>query len=237
MSRLVAAVALLTAAGSASVLHAQGYSLRLDLYIQRVDFRGVTEDSIPEAETETGPTGGPVTRDGVAVACDPAGICRFFLPGPVLRAAPLSQSASLTAWGFGVTGLSVHADGRLLTDLSASDAWPGTEPPLQLVQGYLEYTNASLTAAVGRQAIFTRLGPTNFDGARARVRAGGTGVGVEGWAGWELARATALPITSPVLNPLDEFRPSRRSTVYGAAVDYGGRGGSARLEYQRELDG
>jgi hypothetical protein len=202
-----------------------------------VDFRGVAEDSIPEAETVTGPTGGPVTPDGVAVSCDPAGICRFFLPGPVLQAAPFSQSAAFTAWGLGVTGLSVHADGRLLTDLSSSDAWPGTEPALQLLQAYVEYASTALTITLGRQAMFTRLGPMSFDGARATVRAGSTGLEAEGWAGWGLARATALPITSPALNPLDEYRPTQRSTVFGAAVGYGGREGHARLEYQRELDG
>jgi hypothetical protein len=237
VTRTIAIVALLTLGGSVSVLQGQGYSLRLDSRVQRVDFRGVSEDSISEAATVTGPTGGQVTPDGVAVSCDPAGICRFFLPGPVIRAAPLSQSAAFTAWGFGVTGLSIHADGRLLTDLSSSDAWPGTEPALQLLQAYVEYTRAALTATLGRQAMFTRLGPTNFDGARVTVRAGTTGLAIEGWAGWGLARATALPITSPALNPLDEFRPSQRSTVFGTAVDYGGREGHARLDYQRELDG
>jgi hypothetical protein len=237
MRGTIAVLALLGLASRVSPLVGQGYSLRFDSRIQRVDFRGVIEDSIPEAQTVTGPTGGPVTPDGIAVACDPAGICRYFRPGPVLHAAPLSQAAALTAWGFGITGLSVHADGRLLTDLSASDAWPGTEPALQLLQAYVEYTNSALTVALGRQGMFTRLGPTNFDGARATVRAGTTGLAVEGWAGWGLARATALPITSPALNPLDEFRPSQRSTLFGTAVDYGSRQGHARLDYQRELDG
>ncbi len=237
MTRAVAVAALLALAGWVPLLHGQGYSLRLDSRIQRVDFRGVTEDSVPEAETVTGPTGGPVTGDGIAVSCDPAGICRFFLPGPVLRAAPFTQSAAFTAWGFGVTGLSLHANGRLLTDLSSADAWPGTEPAAQLLEAYAEYSNAALTVALGRQAMFTRLGPTNFDGARARVRAGSTGLEAEAWAGWSLARATALPITSPALNPLDEVRPSQRSTVFGAAAGYSGRGGHARFDYQRELDG
>ncbi|HET8634994.1 MAG TPA: hypothetical protein VFL88_12675 [Gemmatimonadales bacterium] len=237
MSRSIAAMALLALAGWVPALQGQGYSLRLDSRVQRVDFRGITEDSIPEAETVAGPTGGPVTPAGVAVSCDPAGICRFFLAGPVLHAAPLSQSAALTAWGFGITGLSVHADGRLLTDLSSSDAWPGTEPALQLLQGYIEYSNTALTATLGRQAMFTRLGPTNFDGARVTLRAGSTGLEAEAWAGWGLARATALPITSPALNPLDEFRPSQRSTVFGVATGYSGREAHARLDYQRELDG
>lgn len=236
MSR-TAAAALLMLTGCVSLLHGQGYSLRLDSRLQRVDFRGVSEDSVLESETVLGPTGGPVTQDGLAVSCDPAGLCRFFRPGPVLHAAPLSQSAAFTAWGFGITGLSVHANGRLLTDLSSSDAWPGTEPALQLLEAYAEYTNATLTVALGRQVMFTRLGPANFDGARATARLGTTGFQAEAWAGWGLARATALPITSPALNPLDEFRPAQRSTVFGAAAGYTAREGQIRLDYQRELDG
>lgn len=218
-------------------LHAQGYSLRLDSRIQRVDFRGVTEDSIAAGETVTGPTGGPVTGDGIAVSCEPSGTCRFFRPGPIVHAAPLSQSAALTAWGFGMAGLSLHAEGRLLTDLGSADAWPGTEPAAQLLEAFAEFASTPLTLRLGRQSMLMRLGAAGFDGARATARVGTTGLDVEAYAGWSLARASALPITSPALNPLDEYRPSRRTRLYGASAGYGGVGANLRLEYQRELDG
>jgi hypothetical protein len=234
--RLLAASALPLAL-AASRLEAQGYSLRLDSRIQHAAFRGVVEDSVPASEVVTGPSGGLVTPDGIAVSCDPGGTCRFFRPGPALTAAPFSQSASLTAWGFGMRGLSAHAEGRLLTDLSAANAWPGSEPPLQLLEGYLEHASLPLTIRLGRQMLVSRLGATGFDGLRAQLRVGTTGVDLDVYGGWGLARATALPVTSPALNPLDEYRPSQRARVYSMAVGYAAPIGSVRAEYQRQLDG
>jgi len=43
-------------------------------------------------------------------------------------------------------------------------------------------------------------------------------------------------VTSPVLDPIDEFQPSRRQLVAGGAVGWSGRQGEVRLEYQREVD-
>jgi hypothetical protein len=51
-----------------------------------------------------------------------------------------------------------------------------------------------------------------------------------------LARASALPVTSPVLNPLDDFQPRRRQVIAGAGLGWSGRLGAARLDYQREVD-
>ncbi len=231
------AVAAVLLGGVAPGLHAQGYSLRLDSRIQRVDFRGVVEDSVLEAETVTGPTGGPVTQAGFAVSCDPAGVCRYFRPGPVVHAAPFAQSAVATVWGLGLARLSLHFDGRLLTDLADRNAWPGTQPSAQLLEAYAEYASTPVTVRVGRQTMLTRLGAAGFDGAQAKVRLGRSGVEAEAYAGWGLARATALPITSPALNPLDEYRPDQRTRLYGAAAGFSGVGTNLRLEYQRELDG
>lgn len=233
--RWVALAAL--SACSAPALHAQGYSLRLDSRIQHVDYRGVAEDSVLESQTVIGPTGGPVTTDGFAVSCDPGGRCSYFRPGPVIHATPLAQSVAFTAWGFGITGLSFHGEGRLLTDLSSVTAWAGTEPAAQLLEAYAAYITTPITVQLGRQTMLGRLGSTGFDGAQVTFRAGHTGLDLGAYAGWGLARATALPITSPALNPLDEYRPTQRTRLYGASVGYSGIRGNARLDYQRELDG
>jgi hypothetical protein len=51
-----------------------------------------------------------------------------------------------------------------------------------------------------------------------------------------LARASALPVTSPQLNPLDNFQPSSRQVTAGAALGWRGRMATARVDYQREVD-
>ncbi len=216
---------------------AQGYRLRIDTRAQRVAYRGVTPDSIPIGEVIAGPTGGPRTPDGFAVNCPPgSGHCFYFRPGPRLQGGPMVTTADLTLWGLGVRGLSVRMNGRLGVDLGGDEVWPGTEPALQLVEGYAEYAHRLFTARAGRQLLVNRLGIVGFDGGQATTRIGRSGVSAEGYVGLGLARAAALPVTSPVLDPLDEFQPRRRQVLAGAAVGYRTRLGDVRLDYQREVD-
>lgn len=236
MTRTVALTALLVLSAGAPVA-AQGYRVRLDTHFQTAAFRGVELDSIPAADAVTASGGGSQTADGFAVTCDLSGYCRFYRPGAALHSSPLVQQADATAWGFGVTGLSVRANARVLTDLTAGNAWPGTEPAFQLLEGYAEYANAWLTGRAGRQMFTSRLGPMGFDGGRLLFRGAQTHLDGEIFAGWGLARATALPITSPVLNPLDEYRPAQRGLVLGAALGWSAVRGSVRAEYARELEG
>jgi hypothetical protein len=145
-------------------------------------------------------------------------------------------TADLTLWGLGVRGLSARVNGRLGVDLGDDEVWPGTEPALQLVEAYAEYAHRLFTARGGRQLLVNRLGIVGFDGGRATTRIGRSGIDAEAYVGLGLARATALPVTSPVLDPLDEFQPRSRQILAGAAVGYRGRIGDVRLDYQREVD-
>lgn len=235
MTRLGLLSAVLTLA--APGLRAQDYLLRLDGRFQSVAYRGVRLDSIPAGAVVTGPTGGPETPDGHAVSCSPgAAYCQFYRPGPARRAGPLVLGADLAAWGLGVRGLSLHANARLGLDLGRADTWPGTDPPVQLLEGYLEYAGEWLTARAGRQTVRGRLGYTAFDGGFASARHHPTGLSVQAYLGWGLARGVALPVTAPALNPLDEFQPRERQVVAGASAGWQFARGDAQLEYQREVD-
>ena len=220
-----------------SGLEAQGYRLRLDSRAQRVGYRGVAADSISADQVVVGPTGGFRTPDGFAVRCPPGSAhCFFFRPGARLQGGPLVSAADLTLWGLGIRGLSARFNGRVGLDLGDDTVWPGTEPAVQLIEAYGEYAHRLFTARGGRQLLLSRLGIIGFDGGRARAQVGHSGVEVDGYAGLGLARATALPVTSPVLNPLDDFQPRRRQIVAGAALGYTARAGDVRLEYRREVD-
>ena len=236
IARSVAAGAALLVLGGSSA-EAQGYRLRFDTRVQRVAYRGVTPDSIALGEIVTGPTGGPRSPEGFAVNCPPASShCFFFRPGPRLQGGPMTTTADLTLWGLGIRGLSTRVNTRLGVDLGDEEVWPGTEPALQLTEAYAEYAHRLFTARAGRQLLVNRLGITGFDGARATGRAGRSGFTAEAYAGFGLARATALPVTSPVLDPLDEFQPRRRQIIAGAAAGYRSRLADVRLDYQREVD-
>lgn len=54
------------------------------------------------------------------------------------------------------------------------------------------------------------------------------------YGGWGLARGVALPVSSPVLNPLDDAQPRQRQAVAGASVEWEAASLNGRLSYQRE---
>jgi len=218
-------------------LSAQGYRARVEGRFQAVSYRGLQIDSIAVTDTVTGPTGGPQTPDGFAVRCPPgAAYCLFFRPGVVQHGAPFVTTADVSMWGFGIRGLSAHVNARAATDFESSNAWPGTEPALQLVTGYADYSTERLTARAGRQLNSSRLGMIGFDGAGLTVRDNHRGLDASIYGGWGLARGVALPVTSPALNPLDDFQPSERQVLIGGALGWSGRWGDVRGEYLREVD-
>jgi len=217
--------------------HAQDYTLSLDARVQRVNYRGVEKDSILITETVTGPSGGPETPDGYAVTCVPGQThCFFYRAGPVLLGAPLMTTADLTAWGFGMRGLSLHASARLGLNLGSTEAWAGTDPSVQLLEGYAEYASEKVTGRLGRLVERGRLGYEGFDGIRLAYRMPAAGLTAVGYGGFGLARGAAIPVTSDALNPLDDFQPTLRQYLAGAAVEWQGRVGDARLDYEREVD-
>lgn len=216
---------------------AQGYRLRLDTRVQVVAYRGISLDSIPVTDTVSSPGQGPSSPDGFAVECrlgDP--YCLYFRPGSVRRGGPATSTADLTVWGLGVTGLSAHATLRLGVDLGESDVWPGSDPALQLLEGYAEYARARSVGRLGRQVIASRLGTTGFDGATLVLRDRHLGLDAQGFLGWGLARATALPVSSPALDPLDDFQPRGRNLVAGAGAGWRGERVSLRADYLREVN-
>ncbi len=232
-SRVLAGLLLVAAAP----LVGQGYRLRIDNWAQAVSYRGVQQDSIPLADTLTGPTGGPVTSDGFAVTC-PEGYayCIFYRPGQEQRANPVSSTAALTAWGFGIPGLSIRAQARATTALGSSADWPGTEPWGQLVEGYAQYVRQGLTIDAGRQAVTSRLGYLGFDGGQLILRDARHGLDLSGYGGWGLWTGSVLPVTSPELNPLDEYRPPERTVVAGGSAGWTTSRFDVRATYQREVD-
>jgi hypothetical protein len=215
----------------------QQYLVRLDSRLETAEYRGVRADSILAADVVTQGNRSLTTPDGFMVSCAVGrAYCRYFRPGPSQSGGPLTTAAELTVWGLGVQGLSVHSSARLGADLGSSEAWPGSKPALQLLEGFAEYARTRLTGRLGRQIEQSRLGYYGFDGGRLAYRPGDFGLTLLGYGGLGLASATALPVTSGVLNPLDDFQPRRRQWLAGLAAEWQGRNGSARVDYEREVD-
>lgn len=221
----------------ASPVGAQAYRARLDVGAQSVAYRGVTLDSVPVGDTLAGAGCGPVSPDGFAVTClgaDP--YCTFFRPGPERQAGPVTGVADISVWGFGVPGLRMRASARVSGDLGDAKIWPGTDPEFELLEGYAEYAGPRLTARAGRITVFSRLGVAALDGSSVALRLAGRALELDVYAGWGLGRGAVLPITSSVLNPLDEYRPGKREIVVGGGVRWSDRWVDLGASYRREVD-
>jgi hypothetical protein len=120
--------------------------------------------------------------------------------------------------------------------LASVKVWPGTEPRLQLLEGYVEYVRAFAQARLGRQITTSRLGYEGFDGGRLLLRDAAHGLSLDGYLGWGLTRGVALPVTSPAVNPLDEFQPPQRQVVAGAGAGWTNRWFDLHADYLREVD-
>lgn len=215
---------------------AQDYRVRVDARAQSVSFRGLISDSILATTVVKGPTGGFETPDGHAVRCAAGDYCFFLRPGPVLRGVPVTTAASLVMWGLGVEGLSLRATGRVIADLGGDDVWPGTEPSAQLIEGLLEYRRSAVVVRAGRQLLSSRLEAMGFDGAWLKYRWDKASLDITGYGGWGLGQAAVVAAPSPVLNPLDEWRPRNRQIVAGAEAGLLFQNVDLRGEYRREID-
>ena len=235
--RRVTALAAAMALAVTGRADAQSWRLRLDARAQVAAFRGVVLDSVLGTDVVAGPTGGPVSPDGIIARCPTTSpYCYIFRPGERRRGGPAVTSADLNMWGLGLTGVRVRVNARAGVDLGAGDVWPGTDPAVQLIEGYAEYADDRLTGRLGRQLVTTRLGWTGFDGARVVGRLPRLGIDAELYGGLGLGQATALPVTSPALDPLDDYQPRNRQLLVGAAAGWRGAGADVRLDYQREVD-
>ena len=237
MRRLIVLAGMVTALGIVGQLHAQAYSVRLRTRLQSVDFRGVALDSISLTDVVVGPAGGLQTQDGFAVRCLPGrSWCTFFRPGEIRRGGPAVITADMSLWGLGVPGLRIQTNVRLGFDVGDSGAWPGTDPAVQLLYGYAEYASRGVTVQLGRTHVVSRFGFQGFDGAKVNARALSRRLTVTAFGGWALARGTALPVTSPALNPLGDFQPGKRHLVWGAGATWSSAHVAGRARYQREID-
>lgn len=221
----------------ATPLAAQGYQLRLDTRFSSVSYRGYSEQTIPAAEVVVQSDGRLTTPDGITVRCATgAATCTYFAPGDELTGSPMVSTLDASAWGFGISGLSLHTRTRFGADLQDPDVWPGQDPDLQLLDGYAEYAGRFATVQAGRTHVFSRLGFTGVDGGKLDLRPLSGRIRLSAFGGWGLARGMPLPVSSPEVNPLNEFQPTQRQAVAGGSLGWSFSGFEGRFIYQHEVD-
>lgn len=220
-----------------STVEAQGWRVLVDARAQATSYRGWRVDSIPVADTVTGSTGGAETPDGYVANCDGGPICRFWRPGAESRGMPAVTTIDATAWGLGLTGLSLHTRGRIGVDLGRDKPWYGPDRTLELVEGYADLERKRYQLRAGRQLVTGRLGWWGIDGGRGWIRSPTRGLEASVYGGWGLARSANLTATSDALNPLGDFQTARRQWAIGATGQWSTTRGSLQAQYHRETSG
>ncbi len=143
-----------------------------------------------------------------------------------------TQDVSLTAWGFGVTGLSATMYLRGRAGLGDDFAWPRSDDHFDALLGYAQLARGGWTLRVGRQEARSGLGFSSFDGGSAAWRV--AWAQLEGYAGRSLARGLRDP-ANEALAGIEDFVPDESVWLFGGAARARFRTGSMTVRYQREL--
>lgn len=147
-------------------------------------------------------------------------------------AAMASQDLFLTAWGFGLQGLSATVQLRTRQDLGGGFSWPRSDDRFDAMLAYATWVRDGLTARAGRQEVRSGLGFPSFDGAL--VRWGGATTRVEIYGGRSLARGLREP-ADEALRGLDDFVPDQSAILLGGSIRARVGGAAVTGRYQREL--
>ncbi len=196
------------------------------------ELRPLVQDTIDRALVdELGPTS--FRFEGAPVYCQ-ASDCIRYRAGDVASTVSGSLDANLTAWGFGVSGLSTTVSLRMRERTGGELLWPRTDDRVDVFLAYAQYAREGLRARLGRQRILGGLGRTAFDGANV-LWTPRPGWSVEGYAGRSLARALAEPRNS-ALSGLESFLPDRDAWLFGGTLRARPRPDiDLTLRYQREI--
>lgn len=187
-----------------------------------IELRPLVTDSIAPA----------LAGDSIFCTADP--VCEFLRPGPVTQTVVFTQDVRLTAWGFGVRGLSATASLRARAHGGEGAAWPRSDDAFDAMLAYLEYDRDPVRIRAGRQVSLGGLGFASYDGVSGLYRRG-PAFSAEAFVGRSLARGLA-ETRSEALQGFDDLVTDPSVVILGGVLTgepLPGLGVAAR--YQREI--
>jgi len=221
------------APGLALPLQAQSVRGWVGTTVRYVQLRPLAVDTVSFDEVTVDENGVP-RYEGREVACTPAVECTFWRTEPSDDVVHGSHDLSLTAWGFGVQGLSTTLLLRARSEITGGFTWPRSDDRLDAFLAYAQLVRGGFRVRAGRQEIRSGLGFNSFDGLalrwvpRRRLR-------VEAYGGRSLARGLREP-RNEALEGLQDFVPDQDAYLLGAAVEGEPVAGTAVVgRYQREI--
>lgn len=210
---------------------AQGYRGWSSTSLRYAELRPLGVDSISRDQV-TERADGTFVFDGQQVFCS-AGTCVRYAPRPVDHALLASQEVGLTAWGFGVQGLSFTTLLRSRAQLSGEFDWPRGDDHFDALLAYAQLVRGPYRVRLGRQETLGGLGSSAFDGAD--LLASWRDFRIRAYGGRSLARGLREP-RNDALRGLQDFVPDQEAYLVGGAARWQGpRGTSVEARYQREI--
>lgn len=143
-----------------------------------------------------------------------------------------TEDVSLTAWGFGVEGLSFSTLLRGRARFGGDLVWPRSDDELDAILAYGQLVRGDVRVRVGRQELQGGLGFSGFDGVLLRGRV--SSLDVDAYGGRSLARGLREPINE-ALKGLDSFVPDVSSYLMGLAAHTRTFGTDITARYHREI--
>lgn len=143
-----------------------------------------------------------------------------------------SEDLGFSAWGFGVTGLSVTGLLRARHEFSGDLSWPQYEDRLDVMLGYAELRRSALRIRLGRQNAIGGLGFAGFDGLDLHYE--WSGIWGQAYGGRSLARGLA-ETRRDALRGIEDFIPDQEAWLVGGAAGWSDARSSLGVRYQREI--
>jgi hypothetical protein len=150
------------------------------------------------------------------------------------RSFSATQDLSLTAWGFGLQGVSATVLLRGRARLGSDLVWPRTDDRFDAILAYGQLVRDRFTVRAGRQEIRSGLGFSSFDGASVAWYGATAQFRAEAYGGRSLARGLREP-DREALRAVEDFVPDKEVLVWGASARARLRGLSITTRYQREI--
>lgn len=229
-----ASTALAVLVGSLAVLPgtAAGQSFRgwVGTTVQAVELRPMGIDTIPRSLVVSTPEG--FLYEGRYVSCPSSQICTDYVALDKDHVLAATQDLSLTAWGFGVEGLSVTTLLRARAHAGGGLVWPRSGDAFDAILGYAQLVRGPLQIRAGRQDLRTGLGFAGFDGAHLTYSWSATHA--EAYVGRSLARGLREP-ANEALRALDDYFVDESVVLYGAAVRTRLSATALTARYHREI--
>lgn len=212
-------------------LSAQDFRGWVGTTVQAVELRPLGLDTVPRSELEQDASG-RFTYQGRRVTCPLEDLCTTYAPAAEDVTFAATQDVGLTAWGFGVQGLSFTTLLRGRARAGGDLVWPRSDDEFDALVAYVQLRRGPIRIRLGRQEIRSGLGFPAFDGASVAASRGS--FELELYGGRSLARGFREP-TNQVISALEDFVIDESARLFGASARVRLLSTALTARYQREI--